>query len=62
MDEFDLSSEVDELRQALTRQQRATRRAQLKTDDLVEAVYRAARDAAMAVRPNPLPAKAARDS
>jgi hypothetical protein len=61
VDEFDLSSEVDELRQALARQQRATRRAQSKTDDLVEAVYRAARDAAMAVSPTKLPAKATRD-
>jgi len=61
VDEFDLSSEVDELRQALARQQRATRRAKAKTDDLVEAVYRAAFDAALAVGPSKLPAKPARD-
>ena len=47
MDEFDLSREVDELRQALSRQQTATRKARRKTADLVEAVYQAARDAAI---------------
>ena len=47
MDEFDLSREVDELRQALSRQQAATRKARRKTADLIEAVYQAARDAAL---------------
>ena len=49
MDEFDQQREIDELRQALQRQQRATARAKSKTDALVEAVYTAARDAAQAV-------------
>jgi len=51
VDEFALQTEVDELRQALARQQKATQRAQRKTADLVDAVYQAARDAAIAHGP-----------
>ena len=48
MDEFDLSREVDELRQALRRSQQQTSKARRRTADLVEAVYQGARDAALA--------------
>ena len=48
-DEFELAAEVDELRRALARQQRATRKARSKTEMLVEAVYRAATDAQLAI-------------
>ena len=47
--EFDLTLEINELRKALQRQQRKTREAKLKTSALVDAVHRAARDAAIAV-------------
>jgi hypothetical protein len=54
VNDFDLAAEVEELRRALARQQRATRKAQSKTEMLVEAVYQAAVDAQMAVgRVNP---------
>lgn len=49
--EFDLAAEVEELRRALARQQRATRKARSKTAMLVEAVYRAASDAQLAIGP-----------
>lgn len=61
MDEFDQQREIDELRQALQRQQRATARAKLKTDALVEAVYQAARDAAQAVGRAPAVTAPAKD-
>lgn len=48
MGEFDLSREVDELRQALRRSQQQTRVAKRRSADLVEAVYQGARDAALA--------------
>ena len=63
MDEFAIETEIDELRQALARQQKATQRAQRKSADLVEAVYQAARDAAIAHGPykrGPVAAKDAR--
>lgn len=53
LEEFDLAAEVEELRQALRRQQRATQRAKSKSADLVDAVYLAARDAAVSVGPAP---------
>ena len=46
--EFDLTLEINELRKALQRQQRQTREAKLKTSALVDAVHRAAYDAAIA--------------
>mgnify|MGYP003109488000 FL=1 len=48
-DDFELAAEVDELRRALARQQRATRKARSRTEMLVEAVYRAATDAQLAI-------------
>ena len=48
-DEFELAAEVDELRRALARQQRATRKARSKTEMLVEAGYQAATDAQLAI-------------
>lgn len=45
------TSEVEELRQALVRAQRAAKRRQLATDELVKAVYQAAHDAALARGP-----------
>jgi len=59
--EFDLALENQELRSALQRQQRATRQAKLKTGALVEAVYRAAKDAAITVGPAKIPARPAAD-
>ena len=59
--EFDLGAEVEELRKALHRQQRATRQAKLKTGALVEAVYRAASDAQLALGPAKLPPKPRQD-
>jgi len=59
-DEIASSAEADELRQALVRQQRATAKAKLSTDELIEAVYRAAKDAALAygrAKPVPVPAR-----
>ena len=47
------ASEVDELRRALQIAQRAARRRQIDTEALVEAVYKAARDAALAHGPAP---------
>ena len=55
------NGEVDELRQALARAQRAARRKELATDELVEAVYRAARDAMLAHGPAPKITTPARD-
>lgn len=55
------TGEVDELRQALARAQRAARRKQLATDELVDAVYRAARDAMLAHGPAPKIVAPARD-
>lgn len=56
-DDIDGAREVEELRQALQRQQRATARAKAQSDDLVAAVYQAAKDAALAVgRPKPVAA------
>lgn len=48
LDPFALSKENEDLRQAPQRQQRSTARAKAKTEDLVSAVYLAARDAAIA--------------
>ena len=47
------TTEVDELRAALARAQRAARRRQAATDELVAAVYAAARDAMLAHGPAP---------
>ena len=47
------STEVAELRQALARSQRAARRRQVATDELVAAVYAAAKDAFLAHGPAP---------
>jgi len=47
--EFDFANEIVELRKALQRQQRKTREARLRTSALVDAVHRAAHDAAVAV-------------
>jgi len=59
VNDFDLAAEVEELRRALARQQRATRRAKSKTAMLVDAVYRAATDAQLAVgRPSKVSAPA----
>jgi hypothetical protein len=55
------STEVDELRQALARAQRAARRKELATEELVAAVYRAARDAMLAHGPAPKIVAPARD-
>jgi hypothetical protein len=55
------STEVDELRQALARAQRAARRKELATEELVAAVYRAARDAMLAHGPAPKTVAPARD-
>jgi len=49
--DFDLATENEELRRALHRQQRATRQAKLKTSALIDAVHRAAKDAAITVGP-----------
>lgn len=52
--------EVEELRRALARAQRAARKKELATEQLVEAVYQAAKDAALAHGPAPkivVPAK-----
>jgi len=48
-DDIGAAREAEELRQALQRQQRATARAKAQSDELVAAVYQAARDAALAV-------------
>lgn len=48
-DELRAADEIAELRQALQRTQRSVARAKARTDDLVDAVYRAALDAALAV-------------
>ena len=55
------TTEMDELRAALARAQRAARRKQLATDELVAAVYSAARDAMLAHGPAPKIAAPARD-
>lgn len=47
------TTEVDELRAALARAQRAARRKELATEELVAAVYRAAKDAMLAIGPAP---------
>ena len=44
---FDEEAELQELRDALVRQQRATRKAHAKSEAIVEAVYQAAKDAAV---------------
>lgn len=53
--DFDLAEEVEQLRAALQREQRAHRKAKLKSDAIVDAVYRAARDAQTAQGPAKLP-------
>lgn len=55
--EFEQAKQIEELRQALQRQQNATRRAKAKTDALVEAVYIAAKDAAVMFGPPVVPNK-----
>jgi hypothetical protein len=55
--DFDLASENEELRAALRRQQAATRKAKRQSDDLIEAVFEAARDAALALGRPPAVAK-----
>ena len=55
------TTEVDELRAALARAQRAARRRQIATDELVAAVYSAARDAFLAHGPAPKIKAAPRD-
>jgi hypothetical protein len=47
LDDFDQEVELQELRDALVRQQRATRKAHAKSEAIVEAVYQAAKDAAV---------------
>ena len=47
-DEVSHQAEVEELRKALQNSQRATARAKSKTDDLVQAVYQAAKEAILA--------------
>jgi hypothetical protein len=53
--------EVDELRQALQRAQRLAAKRKVAADELVEAVYRAARDAALAVGKPPAVKPPAKD-
>ena len=53
--EFDLAEEAEALRSALQREQRAHRKAKLKSEAIVDAVYRAARDAATAQGPAKIP-------
>lgn len=60
-DELRAGVEADELRQALQRQQRATARAKAQSDDLIAAVYQAARDAALATGRAPAVAMPAKD-
>jgi len=55
--EFEQAREIEELRQALQRQQRATARAKAKTDLLVDAVYQAAKDAAIMLGKPDIPSK-----
>lgn len=55
--EFEQEREIEELRQALQRQQRATQKAKAKTDILVEAVYQAAKDASIMLGKPSIPAK-----
>lgn len=50
-DELAGEDELGELRRALQRQQRATGKAKARTDDIIAAVYQAARDAALAMGP-----------
>lgn len=52
-DDASVAAEVAELRAALQRQQRATARAQARSDELVAAIHQAARDAATAYGPAP---------
>jgi len=59
--DFDLATENEELRRALHRQQRATRQAKLKTSALIDAVHRAAKDAAITVGPAHIHPKPAAD-
>ena len=60
--EFDLAHENQELRKALHRQQRATRQAKLKTSVLVDAVHRAAKDAAIALGNPPKASRPPKDT
>ncbi len=60
-DAFDAGREIEELRQALQRQQRATSKAKAQSDELVAAVYQAARDAALAAGPPPAVPPPAKD-
>lgn len=54
--EIDLYKEAEELRQANQRLQRSLARAKAKEADLIDAVYQAAKDAAVTVgRPGPIP-------
>lgn len=59
-DELALQSRIDELQQALLRSQQATAKAKAKTEELVAAIYQAAKDAAIAHPPKPV--KPARDT
>ena len=54
-EELELRAQIEELRQALLRSQQATAKAKAKTDELVAAVYMAAKDAAVAHPPKPAP-------
>lgn len=57
--DYELEAELEELRQANLRLQRQLIRTKAKTDDLVDAVYRAARDAMIVQGPvTPVPAPA----
>ena len=60
-DEARQDSELDELRRALARAQRAARRKELATEELVAAVYQACKDAALAHGPAPKIGAPARD-
>lgn len=56
------AARIEELQQALVREQRRSARLKAKTEDLVDAVYRAARDAAAVVgTPPPIPRPEKRD-
>ena len=59
--QLELAAQIEELRTALARSQAAAAKAKVKTDELVEAVYRAAKDAALASKP-PGYVKARRDT
>ena len=60
-DEAQATSELDELRAALARSQRMAMKRQVDRDELVAAVYNAARDASLAHGPAPRIVKPPRD-